>query len=57
MPALIVCTQALGEPRYPSLKGIMAARIKEIATASARGSRDRPGLGRGSRGDDRRDRH
>jgi electron transfer flavoprotein beta subunit len=32
MPALIVCTQALGEPRYPSLKGIMAARSKEIAT-------------------------
>jgi electron transfer flavoprotein beta subunit len=34
MPALIVCTQALGEPRYPSLKGIMAARSKEIATKS-----------------------
>jgi electron transfer flavoprotein beta subunit len=32
MPALIVCTQALGEPRYPSLKGIMAARSKEITT-------------------------
>jgi electron transfer flavoprotein beta subunit len=32
MPALIVCTQALGEPRYPSLKGIMAARSKEIVT-------------------------
>jgi electron transfer flavoprotein beta subunit len=31
MPALITCTQALGEPRYPSLKGIMAARTKEIA--------------------------
>jgi electron transfer flavoprotein beta subunit len=31
-PALIVCTQALGEPRYPSLKGIMAARSKEITT-------------------------
>ncbi len=34
MPALISCTQALGEPRYPSLKGIMAARSKEIATVS-----------------------
>jgi electron transfer flavoprotein beta subunit len=34
MPALISCTQALGEPRYPSLKGIMAARSKEIATQS-----------------------
>jgi electron transfer flavoprotein beta subunit len=32
MPALIGCTQALGEPRYPSLKGIMAARSKEIVT-------------------------
>ena len=35
MPALVVCTQALGEPRYPSLKGIMAARSKEVATKSA----------------------
>ena len=34
MPAVISCTQALGEPRYPSLKGIMAARSKEIATRS-----------------------
>lgn len=34
MPALISCTQALGEPRYPSLKGIMAARSKEITTLS-----------------------
>jgi electron transfer flavoprotein beta subunit len=34
MPAIISGTQALGEPRYPSLKGIMAARSKEIATLS-----------------------
>jgi electron transfer flavoprotein beta subunit len=34
MPALIVGTQLLGEPRYPSLKGIMGARSKEIATRS-----------------------
>jgi electron transfer flavoprotein beta subunit len=34
MPALVVCTQALGEPRYPSLKGIMAARSKEVGTRS-----------------------
>jgi electron transfer flavoprotein beta subunit len=40
MPALVVCTQALGEPRYPSLKGIMAARSKEL-TARALG--DVPG--------------
>jgi electron transfer flavoprotein beta subunit len=31
-PALISGTQALGEPRYPSLKGIMAARNKTIDT-------------------------
>jgi electron transfer flavoprotein beta subunit len=30
MPALISCTQVLGEPRYPSLKGIMAARSRTI---------------------------
>jgi electron transfer flavoprotein beta subunit len=34
MPAIISGTQALGEPRYPSLKGIMAARSKEITTLS-----------------------
>lgn len=34
MPAVVVCTQALGEPRYPSLKGIMSARSKEIVTRS-----------------------
>jgi electron transfer flavoprotein beta subunit len=32
MPALVSCTQALGEPRYPSLKGIMAARSRTIET-------------------------
>jgi electron transfer flavoprotein beta subunit len=34
MPAVISCTQALGAPRYPSLKGIMAARQREIAVRS-----------------------
>jgi electron transfer flavoprotein beta subunit len=34
MPALIVGTQLLGEPRYPSLKGIMAARSKDVVTRS-----------------------
>lgn len=34
MPAVIVGTQLLGEPRYPSLKGIMAARSKEVLTKS-----------------------
>ena len=32
LPAVISGTQALGAPRYPSLKGIMAARSKEVAT-------------------------
>jgi electron transfer flavoprotein beta subunit len=32
MPSLVSCTQALGEPRYPTLKGIMAARSKEIVS-------------------------
>ncbi len=34
MPVVISGTQALGEPRYPSLKGIMGARNKEITTRS-----------------------
>jgi electron transfer flavoprotein beta subunit len=34
LPVVIAGTQALGEPRYPSLKGIMAARNKEIVTRS-----------------------
>ena len=37
MPALVVATQALGEPRYPSLKGIMAARSKTIETEALEG--------------------
>jgi electron transfer flavoprotein beta subunit len=43
MPALVVCTQALGEPRYPSLKGIMAARSKEITTLDRAGAGDTGG--------------
>jgi len=31
LPAFVVGTQLLGEPRYPTLKGIMGARAKEIA--------------------------
>ena len=31
LPALVVGTQLLGEPRYPTLKGIMGSRAKEIA--------------------------
>jgi electron transfer flavoprotein beta subunit len=30
MPALVMGTQLLGEPRYPSLRGIMQARSKPI---------------------------
>jgi electron transfer flavoprotein beta subunit len=33
-PALVMGTQVLGEPRYPSLRGIMAARSKEVAILS-----------------------
>jgi len=33
-PALVMGTQVLGEPRYPSLRGIMAARSKEVVTRS-----------------------
>ncbi len=31
-PALVMGTQVLGEPRYPSLRGIMQARSKEVTT-------------------------
>ncbi len=34
LPAAVVGTQLLGEPRYPTLKGIMGARTKEIAIRS-----------------------
>ncbi len=34
MPAVVTGTQALGTPRYPSLKGIMAARTREIRRLS-----------------------
>ncbi len=30
LPALVMGTQLLGEPRYPSLRGIMQARSKEV---------------------------
>lgn len=33
-PALVMGTQVLGEPRYPSLRGIMGARGKEVTTWS-----------------------
>jgi electron transfer flavoprotein beta subunit len=34
LPAFVVGTQLLGEPRYPTLKGIMGARAKEVAVRS-----------------------
>ena len=34
LPALVVGTQLLGAPRYPSLKGIMGARSKEVVQKS-----------------------
>lgn len=33
-PALVMGTQVLGEPRYPSLRGIMQARAKEVTVWS-----------------------
>ncbi len=33
-PAFVMGTQVLGEPRYPSLRGIMQARSKEVVTWS-----------------------
>lgn len=45
LPAVVSCTQALGAPRYPSLKGIMAARSREIAVKSVA---DLAGQGEGS---------
>ncbi len=33
-PALVMGTQVLGEPRYPSLRGIMQARSKQVLTWS-----------------------
>jgi electron transfer flavoprotein beta subunit len=34
MPALVSVTKAINEPRYPSLKGIMGAKKKEIKVLS-----------------------
>ena len=34
LPAVISCDKGLNEPRYPSLKGIMAAKKKPIETLS-----------------------
>ncbi|MGZ6340240.1 MAG: electron transfer flavoprotein subunit beta/FixA family protein [Candidatus Limnocylindrales bacterium] len=34
LPAMVVATQAIGEPRYPSRQGLMGARSKEIAITS-----------------------
>ena len=44
LPAVVVGTQLLGEPRYPTLRGIMGARSKEIAVRSLAeiGLGDRP---------------
>jgi len=35
LPALITCQKGLNEPRYPSLKGIMAAKKKEVKVLGA----------------------
>ncbi len=46
LPAVVMGTQLLGEPRYPSLRGIMAARSREIDHLGPRGPGHRAGLGR-----------
>ena len=35
LPAVVTCQKGLNEPRYPSLKGIMAAKKKEVLTWKA----------------------
>ncbi len=35
LPCAITCQKGLNEPRYPSLKGIMAAKKKEVSTLKA----------------------
>lgn len=35
LPALLSCQKGLNEPRYPGIKGVMAARRKEIAQKNA----------------------
>jgi len=35
LPAVVTCQKGLNEPRYPSLKGIMMAKKKEVATLKA----------------------
>lgn len=36
LPAIITCQKGLNEPRYPSLKGIMAAKKKEIKVITSK---------------------
>jgi electron transfer flavoprotein beta subunit len=36
LPALITCQKGLNEPRYPSLKGIMAAKKKEVKVLTSK---------------------
>lgn len=50
MPALIVATQALGEPRYPSLKGIMGITDRVVTTSTATPIEDARVIVAGGRG-------
>ena len=45
LPALVACSSGINEPRYPQLKGIMAAKKKEIKVYSADRSRSVAGPG------------
>ena len=54
LPAVVAVSDAINEPRYPSLKGIMGAKKKPFETLSAR--RPRPRRRRGRRRPARRPR-
>ena len=43
LPAVVTVTNELGEPRYPTLRGIMTASRKTPTVWSARGPGTRPG--------------
>ena len=53
LPALVSVTDQINEPRYPSFKGIMAAKKKPVEQLGARRPRHRPRAGRPRRRVDR----
>ena len=49
LPAVISVVEKINEPRYPSFKGIMAAKKKPVQTISLADAGHRPGGGRAGR--------